>query len=255
MNKFKNYILFLILFLIASLYIWQLFMKNKEGFNNIDMYVISLKHTDRLENIKTQENKINEKIEIFDAVKGDTLDIQTLLKTNTITDKYKNANKKEKRVIGCYLSHLNLLKKIKENNSCKYTIIFEDDFDIVISNFCQEVQNIIRKMEKYDFDLLFLGNLQNNKGQHMIDTIYKMNVDENLWGTHGYIVNNKNIDKIIDKVKIMDEPIDNKYEKLGKNNELNIFIVHPTIVNQCGLKSDIHDSVENYSNMIHYSIL
>jgi GR25 family glycosyltransferase involved in LPS biosynthesis len=260
MNKSNIYILLLILLLIASLFNWKFFWKNKEIFTKeINMYVISLKHNDRLENIKKQENKINEKIEIFDAVKGDTLDIQTLLKENIITDKYKNAEKTEKRVIGCYLSHLNLLKKIKETNSSEYTIIFEDDFNIVISNFSQEIQSIIRKMEKYDFDLLFLGNLEKNKGKHIIDNIYKMNPDQHLWGAQGYIVNNKNIDKIIEKVKIMDRPIDDKYEELGKNNQLNIFVLHPTIVNQGGfqggLKSDIHDSVENYCNMNNYSFL
>lgn len=257
MSIWNTIILLLILLLISTLFIRQL---NKEGFvKKFDMYVISLKHTDRLENIKIQENKTNEKIEIFEAVKGDTLDIQTLLKDNIITDKYKRAKRTEKRVIGCYLSHLNLLKKIKENNSSEYTIIFEDDFHIVISNFSEEIQNIIRKMEKYDFDLLFLGNLENNKGQHIIDNIYKMNPDQHLWGAHGYIVNNKNIDKIIEKVKIMDRPIDDKYEELGKNNELNIFVLHPTIVNQGGfqkgLKSDIHDSVDNFTNMNNFSFV
>lgn len=223
---------------------------------NIQMYVISLKHDDRLENIKKQENKINKKITIFDAIKGDQLNIDQTFENGTIDEKYKNATKQRKRVIACYMSHLNLLKEIKINNikDSKYSIIFEDDFDIVIPNFLDEVKNILDKLDKkkLNFDMIFLGNLNNNKGDNVIDNIYEMDKNEHLWGTHSYIVNNNNIDKILDEIKLIDMPIDNKYEKLGKNKNLKIYVINPTIVNQSNnkLPSNINElSIETFSNM------
>ena len=109
--------------------------------------------------------------------------------------------------------------------------------------------------KKQDFDLIFLGNLNNNKGEQIIDNIYKIDGKENLWGTHGYLVNNSNIDKILEKIKIIDMPIDNKYETLGKNSELNIYVINPTIVNQSfnKLPSNINDlSIETFSNMQYF---
>lgn len=251
-------------FLYGIIIIGLLFLLNKqftiiEYFTSINilMYVISLKHKDRLDNIKIQEDKLKNKIDIFDAVKGDGLDTDQLSRDGIIDNKYINANKQEKRVIGCYMSHLNILKKIKDSKESGYTIIFEDDFDIVIPNFLDEVHNILTKLDnkKQDFDLIFLGNLNNNKGEQIIDNIYKIDGKENLWGTHGYLVNNSNIDKILEKIKIIDMPIDNKYETLGKNSELNIYVINPTIVNQSfnKLPSNINDlSIETFSNMQYF---
>jgi len=250
---FYNIILFLFILLMLFL-MWRMSFV-QEGFSsNTQMYVISLKHEDRIKNIEKQQGKINEKIEIFDAVKGDQLDINELLESGIVDVKYKNASKQEKRVIGCYMSHLNLLNEIKNKNESGYTIIFEDDFDIVNPNFLDDVKKIIDNMKnnKIDFDLILLGNLNDNKGEQIMDNIYKIDQKEHLWGTHGYLVNNSNIEKIIEKIKIVDNPIDIKYEILGKNNVLNINVINPTIVNQQMefLKSNINDlSIDTFSNM------
>jgi GR25 family glycosyltransferase involved in LPS biosynthesis len=60
------------------------------------------------------------------------------------------------------MSHLNLLKQISLDNKSGYTIIFEDDFLIDSLNFLNDVNKILSKVD--DFDLLFLGNVANNKG-------------------------------------------------------------------------------------------
>jgi hypothetical protein len=73
----------------------------KESFesNNIDMFVISLRNNDRLENIKSQQDKIDESIQLFDAVKGDTLNISELFKNGIIDEIYENASGKKLREI------------------------------------------------------------------------------------------------------------------------------------------------------------
>ena len=142
------------------------------------------------------------------------------------------------------MSHLNLLKQINEKDSSGYSIIFEDDFNTDSTDFLKEVNEIIEKLKQQnqEFDIIFLGNLKETKGQHIIDNIYRINPKEDLWGTHGYMVNHSKIDKIINHINYIDIPIDNKYETLGKSNQLNIFVINPVIVNQLQqLPSTIND--------------
>lgn len=257
----------IVIFLLCVVIFVVLFINccstNVEGFDQmIRMYVISLRHEDRMKNIKIQEEKIKNNIIIFDAVKGDQLNIQQLLNDGIIDKTFENASKKEKRVIGCYMSHLHLLKQINNemdgDNAVGYSIIFEDDFVIPIDHFLYETHTIITKLnsKKIDFDFIFLGNCSNNVGENMFDNVYKVNPQQNLYGTHGYIVNNKKINKILDKIKFIDSPIDNKYESLARENELTIFVIHPNIVHYAGdeLPSNINDlSIENFS--LNYSVI
>jgi len=198
------------------------------------MYVISLKNEDRMNNIKIQENKIKSEIEIFDAVKGWELNAEELFKNGIISESYRNPNRYQQGQLGCYMSHLNLLKKIKKENNKGYTIIFEDDFDITVDNFSKEVDSILEKINNKSlyFDLIYLGNQVGIKGENVMDNIYEVDKNTNLLGTHGYIVNNINIDKIIENIKFINNPIDDKYDYLAKNDILKIYIIDPRIVYQ-----------------------
>lgn len=222
---------------------------NKKSYN-IQMYVISLRNKNRLQNIKIQEEKMGQSVQIFDAVNGDSLNIAELFENGMIDTKYKHASDNESRVIGCYMSHLQLLHKIKNQyngygysgygyggyryggygyGGYDYTIIFEDDFEIVSSDFMEDVNQIIKKMS--DFDIILLGNYSNNKGNKIIGNIYEIDYNKELWGTYGYIVKNKNVNKIINHIKKMNAPIDDTYKNLAKNKLLKIYVINPTIVN------------------------
>lgn len=223
----------------------------KEGFDNIDndnikMYVISLRHEDRLKNIEKQQQKIDIDIEIFDAVKGDKLNIDKLMDDGVISREWKNGPVYKKREIGCYLSHLNIYKKILTHQLTGYTIIFEDDFNITTDNFMNDVKKAIN-VTKGDFDILFLGNHNSNHGELYSDNIYYVNKEETLIGTYCYIVNNKKIEKIIKETENIDTAIDIKLNNLSKG-KLNILVIYPTIVSQGAETSNIRDmTIETFA--------
>jgi GR25 family glycosyltransferase involved in LPS biosynthesis len=241
-NNYYTYILTIILIIILSIIAYLLLSYNKkENFDNpeitsdnIKIYVITLREAQRMENIKQQENKIKQKIEIMDAVKGDNLNISELLSSGLLSDSYKNANQMNKREIGCYMSHMNLYHLIKTNNVNGYTLILEDDCIFLNENFMDVLKDLIRKLRNYNFDFLYLGNLNDNHGELIVDNIYKANDNQELFGTHCYLVNNKNIDKILDSTKIIDNAIDAKIHYLSKKNELNVLVVYPVIATQGG---------------------
>jgi GR25 family glycosyltransferase involved in LPS biosynthesis len=184
---------------------------------------------------KKKEFKINNKINIFDGVNGLKLDINELIKNDILDKNYKlskNINHAKKE-IGCYLSHYNIYKKIKKDNKKGYTIIFEDDFIVNSSNFKDDIKKSIDKLNRknIDFDFLYLGNSTINYGENIEDNLHHINNNKSLYGTYGYIVNNKNIDKIINNIKKIKNPIDVTIQNLSYNKSCNTIIIYPHIIN------------------------
>ena len=238
----KIYIIILLIFLLLYFYL----NNNYEHFTNnkFDFYVISMRNDDRLQNIKKQEKYIGVDINIFDAVKGSNLNIDEYLNNGTLSQShyyFNNNIEHKKRELGCYLSHYNIYKKISANNN--YTIIFEDDFEIKTDDFINKLNYIIDTLNKkqLEFDIIFLGNHNNNTnhGTLIVDNIYKIGNDEGLGGTQGYIINNKNINKILKHMSPIDYPIDVKIQQTANIKTLNVFSIYPYYVDQGTITSTI----------------
>jgi len=251
----------LILFIIISIFVFinpiiiRPQFEKIENSNDIisDMYVITLGKKERIKNIKEQEAKINDRITRFNAVNGLKLNINNLIKQNVLDKNYKLSGPKNgnhtKREIGCYLSHLNIYKKIKKDNKNGYTLIFEDDFLINSPDLKDDIRKSIDKLnnKNIDFDYLYLGSNKINYGEHIIDNLYYVNSKQHLFGTHAYVINNKKIDKIIDNIKLIRRPIDVAIHDLSNNHIFTIIIMYPyTVIQNSSFKS----TVANKSDVI-----
>jgi hypothetical protein len=42
-----------------------------------------------------------------------------------------------------------------------------------------------------DFDLIYLGNSSNNKGDLIKDNIYNLDINNSCWGCYGILINNE----------------------------------------------------------------
>ena len=249
-----NYLipLLLIIIIITFGFLLPTFINEKfEDSDILDMYVITLGKEERVQNIKNQEDKINKKINIFNGINGLKLNLDDLIKKNILSDNH-NLSKNEnhaKREIGCYLSHLSIYKKIKKANKDGYTIIFEDDFLINSDNLLEEVKKSIQTLndKNINFDFLFLGNTTNNYGENITDNLYKLDNNNNLYGLYGYLVNNKNIDKIIEKTSKIDRPIDNMIQDLSYENIFNTIIIKPHLINH---EYSFKSTVKNTENIL-----
>jgi len=209
------------------------------------MFVITLGREERVKNIQIQEEKIGEPVEKIQATVGKDLDIQYLMDTNMVVNKIGVGE------IGCYMSHLTILNKIKKDAINQYVIIFEDDFKIITDTFKKDVQNILKTIEEegIDFDFIMLGTINNNKDVKIRNNIYSGNKNDYLWGTHGYLVNYKNIDKILSVIDVpIEMPIDNKYEQLLKNDKLLIYTIIPCMVDQYSYPN-LNGNIKNEEKM------
>ena len=259
MKKNKIIIIILIALLLISLLVNLYTFSYKEQFdtnNNIDYYVISLRHEDRMKNIKEQEEKMGINVNIFDAVKGDYIDKDEYINKGILSPNYVCTrqdcaanNKLELREIGCYLSHLNLLKSVNKQDS--YTVIFEDDFIINSDNFIDDVNDIIDNLDG-NFDMIYLGCLQATQHNDLVkNNISNINKNISINGTYGYLINNNNVEKIVNNIGYITDPIDLKYEKLNHENILNSYIINPPIVkhNENGYSAISELNIETFYSM------
>ena len=199
--------------------------------NNISYNVIHMKNSNenKYNNILNIEKQINQKINIFDAIIGKNVNLKNL---NIFDENIKfNFNYTFPGEVGCYLSHLLLIKKASYDTNNDYTVIFEDDFKVNNNNLNEEINNIINKTNG-DFDMIYLGNLNNNHKKQIIDNIYTVDSVSPLWGTHALLINNKNANKILSNITNIDSAIDNKYKSIIDNNNIKAYVIYPTLVEQ-----------------------
>jgi len=80
------------------------------------------------------------------------------------------------------------------------------------------------------FDICLIRNFF--KKRLKLRRIYKINKNQVLWGTHGYLIKNKNIKKIIDNLLVFDDVIDIKYKKIIDAEKIIGLIINPSMVFQ-----------------------
>lgn len=77
------------------------------------------------------------------------------------------------------------------------------------------METLLNNISDLDFDIIFLGNtFPNNSIEKIKNDIFLIDKNKYTIGTVAYLINNKNIDKIINLKKFIDAPIDNKLDTL-----------------------------------------
>ncbi len=245
MNINLNNLDFIIICLVILLF---LFISVKEKFtqfndNFIDYRVIYMKtnnNMDRLNQINLMQEKLGKKLNFFDAVVGKNVNLNKLDVYDpniTLNFKYKYIGE-----IGCYLSHYMLIKEAI-NSPYSYTVVFEDDFNISDNNFNEKLTKSLKTLENMNinFDMLYLGNILENKGEPITDNIYRASKTTQLLGTHAYLINNKSAKKILSNLNNIDCAIDHKFSRSNMTNKIDVLVFNPSIIKANGdLISIIH---------------
>lgn len=153
-------------------------------FNKIKKYCINLeKRTDRRDTVSKEFKRVGLEVEFWSAIDGSKLSISL---TSSKVDEY-NA----KGILGCLMSHVNLIKHAKETNQ-EYIVLFEDDIF-----FCEDFSERIQIIEKQDFDMFYLGGHFGEMGVIPTNDQYIFKAKA-VSGTYAYIIRNTIYDYIID---------------------------------------------------------
>ena len=177
-------------------------MKERDFFN---IFAVSL------EKDVIRREKLGINPDYIYAVNGQNLDIDKLKKDKIVVNNNYNLTKGE---IGCYLSHIHMLKKALESN--KPVLIIEDDIKLEIDTF-QKIKEL--KDIPIDWDILCIGY----NYYEQFSTFDKIKY---LHGAHAYLVNNENL--TIEKINSL-LPIDKPYD-LMLPEKLKTYIVKPKII-------------------------
>jgi hypothetical protein len=246
-----------LLLLFVIIVICLSFVEN-EGFHetsvkNIDFYVITMGPEDRLKNIAQQTDNINSTnfgpdkvtIEKIDAVVGASLNLDDVIARGILMPTIHEENtwfndnpKNKKNEIGCYMSHLKAYNTILEKKHRRdYSVIFEDDFN-VNPYFLRLVNDSLILLKDIDFDILVLG-AGGGHGEQITENIYNT---VPTFGAYGYLVNNKNIEKIIEHLSFIDNIIDVQIYKKGQEKKLIVYRIYPTIVDHSNFGTSIRNN-------------
>lgn len=239
-----------LLFILSFVLLVGLSKSKKESFESeirefpsIDIYIITMKTPERLQNIQKQIKKMgiegnkNIHVELIDAVVGSNLDINLLIQEKKLDPQYKGTgdihSKKGKNEVGCYLSHLKCYYKILRNPNTKYTLILEDDFDIIPEYFTNVLYDTLWNLEHktMDFDMVYLGTHEQNHGKPIDGNLYEIDREKNLYGTHAILYKNKNISKLISNTQFIQRPIDVQLQELSYAHTIISYCTYPVLVN------------------------
>lgn len=202
----------------------------------MDYYVITMtSNKERINNVNLLQEKLKKEIIIFGAIDGNKVNIKDFEVKINYPFKFKGQ-------IGCYLSHYYLYKEVLKNTSSNYTVIFEDDAEIIVEDLDTEIQKYVNT----DFDMIFLGyNLYKNNTEpftKQANGLFTLNTVNKIWGTHGYIINNKSIPKILNLLKIAENEIDLQLYKLIKKGLIKGYFCNPVLVKH-----------RNFSSLVQYN--
>lgn len=210
--KTNYYFIIFIVFLL-------LFYNIKYEFfsNEIPVYLISL------EKDAERRKKLYEKIQPdeYSAVNGSKLVTkEELVQNGKLEDKdLKNGQ------IGCYMSHYNILDKIR-NYKDEFSIIIEDD---VVLDMKEQLDNIkeIANNAPSDWEIIFIGHnyyRETNPPQHHQYNNWTFKKIEYMHGAQSYLIKNKSIHS---KIKLL-YPIKAPYDVILPNIFIS-YIVDPPL--------------------------
>ena len=251
-KKNKRFVILLIILLTVIL-IANLFIKYKNTTTNnteqftiptidrteVDVYVINLeKNKERLELITQQYNDSDLGLYPFiriEAINGNEINVQPYVTERVykgILDIDKNNGERHhhsqmtRGAIGCYLSHLKIYEKCKESTT-PYALILEDDA-VFNNDIYESAIHHIQEQIPSDWDIILLGKIDIKTIKH--DTYLEM---QEFWGTHGYLINQNGIRKMLDYANIpIDDQIDAIMSKLEHNKMLKIYAPNQEYISQ-----------------------
>jgi exopolysaccharide biosynthesis predicted pyruvyltransferase EpsI/GR25 family glycosyltransferase involved in LPS biosynthesis len=120
--------------------------------------------------------------------------------------------------IGCYISHLNVYKKMLENN-VEFALVFEDD--LTIDCIKEEFWNVIKDINiPPDTDIFLLDAIYSKNNKNEIISKIKF-----FLCLHCYIITLNGAKKILEIAYPIEMQIDSFFSKLAENEKLNIYVL------------------------------
>jgi glycosyl transferase, family 25 len=206
--------------------------ENSDKFNNLfdKTYLINLaSRKDRLQRAKKRLGDLNITYERFEAIDGKTLDSHPHLKPGEV---------------GCYMSHLNILKDAKQNNY-QSILILEDDV-VFENNMLEKFYNGYKHIPD-DWEIIYLGANHNQPPTRINEYVVECN---HAFTTSAMIIRGSALEKLLAESRDMTKQIDVVYADLQATKKLKAYAFHPWLMYQEDGYSDIQGRDMSYTNLM-----
>jgi hypothetical protein len=217
----------MIVFLLACLVFFILYWITRPK-QYIKYYVIHLKgNKERKRNIDVMQKQLGQPIQIFDAVKGSSIDDKTFMHVAQTSERIFNKNE-----LGCYMSHKHLIQKYSQDH-VEYGVIFEDDFEV----YPDTHEKILKLIKDFpDFDIITIANGNDHIGEKVSPGLYKVHPTEMIGGSWGYIIKGNRIQKYLENISA---PVDLKFYNHMKSGDIEGYIAFPRLVGNAGCETTL----------------
>jgi len=132
--------------------------------------------------------------------------------------------KKRAGEIGCYLSHRTLIQQFGSGWAAPNAghLVLEDDVTVV-KDAAPKLEAALKALpSNWDILCIGIGHSTLDEPKNGLARVQK------FWGTYAYIVRHGSIPKIMDRIQVMNNPID---DMLSNSKNLVIYAMQPPIVN------------------------
>jgi len=231
----------MIIIIIIIVLVLLLLISDSKNINKIENFSID-KHEKYIINLDTRKDRFDitnnllnqydfKNVIRFPAIKGKDISIDELNKIvepsamKSILDNYRTEHHElSYGAVGCYLSHINIWKKLVDHD-LDYIIIFEDDA-LPAFNY-NELQHIINNDVPNDWDIIFFGGIYNdyNKIYNKINNKINNNIVKikKFYELHAYIINKKGALKLLTNAIPIKKQLDSWLSDLATDNLVNIY--------------------------------
>lgn len=190
----------------------------------LDNFIDAYKRTD-LYNVKNFER--------VSAVNGRELKLETYVSERGLRDidmieqrgyRIKH-NQLTRGAVGCYMSHMNVYKAIRDRPE-PFGVIFEDDVKFAHRDIYKRLRVVMAKVPD-DWDMLLLGCVC-----HVCKTHTDYKELDHFFLLHAYVVRKSGAARILDEIEFMPirQQIDSELSVMASNNKLKVYCVTQTLV-------------------------
>jgi GR25 family glycosyltransferase involved in LPS biosynthesis len=201
------------------------------------------------------------KIKRFAAIDSSTIDIAQFvtpetfeqIKTTTATGYRTRHRDMTKGAVGCFLSHISVMRMLVEDPSSDMYIVFEDDA-VLPRKVVDDVKKIIATAPD-GWDIILLGyhiakfQDKKNKTKQFDHILY-------FWGIHAIVINKKGAEKVIREYvsNKMSMQLDSMLSLMIKHGKLSVVAPKKTLISPGDFGSDIQTIVQDIAGVNPYSL-
>ena len=206
---------------------------------NADLFYINLdRASDRRNAIEKQFKKQGLSVKRHPGVDGTKISLEDPKYAKSLKHTKSWYLGDEKRIghFACFLSHMEILEECLAKQS-PYVVIFEDDAEFLGSDFKQKVYKNMQNVPA-DWDVILFGYhvddsndlvKRGNKNSRVKDGIVNLTY---FTGLHGYIVRNKALRVMVEKLYEHEWLLDWNMGYLAERDQLKIYGIYPPILCQ-----------------------